>query len=356
MKAKRQSFRPAALVAAMAVAALQMCAPGAAQNLPGGTSQSIPVGDAPVVRVDLQSATRLIIKTSERRSVEIESTGVVVSQHFNAQQVGAALRPQIDIFAATVQGRMGQITLLPENFVLPPLRGGQHDGVEIRGADTGEVTITIPGSTALLIAHLERGRMVLRDYHEGIFISRVHNGSLMLNADSGAGFAEVARGLLVAQQSSFGRLRARTAVGNLLFEHCSARQIEVTSVLGNIVYDNGSFSSGLARFESLYGNVALGIGTGGVQIGAHSAAGRIYSSLDGRARVSGSGSDVQAQVNGGGPVVTASSGSGAVYLYGGSLRRERTMGNGWGVMRSIMSRRHPGPVKARTFAAPQHRV
>ncbi|MDP9111379.1 MAG: hypothetical protein M3M96_07085 [Candidatus Eremiobacteraeota bacterium] len=345
-----------ALAAAIAVAALQTCAAAVAQNLPGGTTQSIPVGDAPVVRVDLRSATRLIIKTAERRSVEIESTGPVVAQHFDAQQVGAALRPQIDIFAATVQGPMGQITLLPENFVLPPLRGGQHDGVEIRGIDVGEVTITIPESTALVIAHLERGRMVLRDYREGIFISRVHNGSLMLNGDSGAGFAEVARGPLVVQQSSFGRLRARTAMGNVLFEHCSARQIEVTSILGNIVYDNGSFGSGLARFESLYGNVALGIGTGGVRIGAHSAAGRIYTSLDGSARVSGSGSDLQAQVNGGGPVVTASSGSGAVYVYGGSLRRDRTMGNGWGMMRSIMPRRHPAPVKARTFGAPRHRV
>lgn len=251
---------------------------------------------------------------------------------------------------------MGQITLLPEDFVLPPLRGGQHDGVEIRGADVGEVTLTIPASTALVIAHLGRGRMVLRNYRDGVFIARVHNGSLMLNGDSGAGFAEVARGLLVAQQSSFERLRARTAMGNLLFERCSARQIEVTSVLGNIVYDNGSFSSGLARFESLYGNVALGIAMGGVQIGAHSAAGRIYSSLDGHARLSGSGSDVQAQVNGGGPIVTASTGSGAVYLYGGSLRRDHTIRDGWGTIRSIVVRHRPGQVKARTFAAPRHRV
>jgi len=343
------------LLAAPGLAIALAHVPAAAQGAASGTTQSIPVGDAVVVRVDLRSASRLTIKTSERHFVDIQAAGALVARHYDAAQVRAALRPQIEIFAATVQSPMGRITLLPESFVLSSLRGGPHDGVQIRGADAGDVTLTVPSSTALLIAHLGRGHMVLRDYRDGVFIARVHNGSLVLANDGGAGFAEVARGFVFAQHSSFERLRARTAVGNLLFERCNARQIEVTSVLGNIVYDNGSFESGLARFESLYGNVALGIAAGGVQIGAHSSTGRIYSRLNGRARVTGTGEDVQAQVNGGGPVVTASSGAGAIYLYGGSMRGQRPMGNGWGGMRSIVVRR-PREVRVRTSGASRHRV
>ena len=330
-------------------------APAAAQGALNGPTQSIAVGNGVVVRVDLRSANRLTIQTSARHFVNIQGAGTLAAQHYDPAQVRTALRPQIDIFAATVQSPMGRITLLPESFVLSSLRGGPHDGVQIRGEDAGDVTLTVPSSTALLIAHLGRGHMILRNYRNGIFITRVHNGSLVLSNDGGAGFAEVARGFVFAQHSSFERLRARTAVGDVLFERCNARQIEVTSVLGNIVYDNGSFESGLARFESLYGNVALGIAAGGVQIGAHSSTGRIYSRLDGRARISGSGEDVQAQVNGGGPVVTASSGAGAIYLYGGSMRGQRSMGNGWGGMRSIVVRR-PRAVRVRTSGGSRHRV
>lgn len=157
---------------------------------------------------------------------------------------------------------------------------------------------------------------------------RVHNGSFDAQNVSGAAFIEVARGQLEVRDSSFDQVRARTAVGKILFQHSSARQIEVNSVNGNIMYDDGSFGPGVASFESQKGNVALGI-NGGAQISAHSAGGKIFESFDHPAQVRGGGNDAQAIVNGGGPVITATSQSGNVYLYNGAFAAQPGLQRKW---------------------------
>ncbi|HXO16585.1 MAG TPA: hypothetical protein VN909_00285, partial [Candidatus Dormibacteraeota bacterium] len=75
---------------------------------------------------------------------------------------------------------------------------------------------------------------------------------------------------------------------------------------------------GLARFESEHGNVALGV-RGNAQIGAHSGAGHVISSFADDAQVRGDPTTKQATVGSGGPVVTATSRNGTVYLYSGSM-------------------------------------
>ena len=109
-----------------------------------------------------------------------------------------------------------------------------------------------------------------------------------------------------ATNSSFDRLRVRTATGNMFFRGCSSQQIQATSNYGSIVYDNGDFQAGLARFESDHGNVALGV-RGGAQIGAHSGSGHVVSNFQDGAFVQGNPETKQATVGGGGPVVTATS-------------------------------------------------
>jgi hypothetical protein len=184
------------------------------------------------------------------------------------------------------------------------------------------VIITIPASTALVLARVDRGPLTLRGYHNGAFVLQVLTGSVHLRNVTGTGFAQLVRGgPMVIQGSDFTRLRARTAVSNVFIGGTHSTQIEVTSIFGSIVYDNGTFAPGLARFESQYGNVALGVAGSGAQIGAHSNSGRVFTSFSRPVNLTNRNGNTQAIVNGGGPVVTATARNGAVLLYDGSLRQ-----------------------------------
>ena len=176
----------------------------------------------------------------------------------------------------------------------------------------------IPRGTALVTAHVGSGQLNLNGYH-GVFIAHVRDGGISLNHVDGSGYVEALRGPVNASNSSFNRLRVRTATGNMTFRGCTSHQIEASSKYGSIVYDNGKFQPGLARFESDHGNVALGV-RGGAQIGAHSGSGHIVSTFHNGAPANGNPNTAQETVRGGGPVVTAVSKSGSVYLYNGSVR------------------------------------
>jgi hypothetical protein len=167
-------------------------------------------------------------------------------------------------------------------------------------------------------AHVGTGQYNLSNY-SGAFIAHVDNGGITMNHVNGSGYAEAVNGPVHANNSTFDRLRVRTATGNMLFRGCTSHQIDASSQYGSIVYDNGTFQSGLARFESVHGNVALGV-RGGAQIGAHSGSGHIVSSFRDGAQVHNGSNMTQATVRGGGPVVTADSKNGTVYLYNGSVR------------------------------------
>ena len=312
--------------AAAALFALLLCTGRALPDQ--GTSLSLATGPAPVVRVQMRSGT-LIVRTAGVQTVLVSSSLPVRAKHFGPAAVQRALRSgDIPVFATSVQTRNGSITLPTEEFPITGLGDGGHDAVDIQGGNDGAaVTVTVPAGTALLWANVGRGSIAISGYG-GTFFARLHNGTLRLNGVSGAGYVEVARGPIIVQNSTFDRIRARTAVGRILFEHCTARQIEVSSINGNVVYDNGTFTPGLARFESTNGNVALGLASG-AQVGAHSASGHIFEGFDNGANVQGSKTDAQAIVGGGGPVVTASSTKGAVYLYNGAFKAHPRLRKQW---------------------------
>ncbi|HET9096945.1 MAG TPA: hypothetical protein VFN37_09805, partial [Candidatus Baltobacteraceae bacterium] len=115
----------------------------------------------------------------------------------------------------------------------------------------------------------------------------------------------------------------------IVFGNCNVRQIEASSINGSIAYDNGTFVPGVARFESQNGNVAIGVAGGGARIDAHSSGGRIFAGFEGGAAVSGSPTDAQVLIGSGGPVVTANSQRGGVYLYNGSLRAHGRLQGAW---------------------------
>jgi hypothetical protein len=291
--------------------------------------QVIAVSNSPVIRMQMRSGS-VTVRTWERSQVQISSTTPVRARHLEAQAVENGLPPEITIFDASIQTRDGPIILPPESFPLGSVLDDPHDGVLIFGGDEGaEITLTIPNSTAMLWAIVGSGRITINDYRGGTFVALIHTGAMHLQNVSGDGYAQVARGPMVVRNSAFNRIRARTAVGNIIFENCNVRQIVASSVNGSIAYDNGTFVPGIARFESQNGNVAIGVAGGGALIDAHSAQGKIFSGFSGAAAVSGSTTDAQAILAPGGPVITANSEHGGVYLYSGALRSHGRLQGAW---------------------------
>jgi hypothetical protein len=299
--------------------ALATAAPPAAH---AQTSIVLPAGDAPVVRVMMRSGT-LTIRIWNRSDVQVSSAQPVSARDFRPDAVARALTGNIPIFATSVFDAAGPITLPQEEFALAPLSAAPHQGIFVQAADA-DVLLTLPAGTALLLAGVQRGGIDVQDYH-GTFALLLHNGGMRLSNVAGTGYAQVARGRMTVSGSQFDRIRARTAIGNIIFQNCTSRQIQVSSVSGTLVYDGGSFQPGLARFETVFGNVAIGMGRD-AQVGAHSSVGRIYSIAGGGAVRAG---QTDAQIGSGRAVVTASSSHGAIFLYNGSLRSQQHLPAAW---------------------------
>ncbi|MDQ2681579.1 MAG: DUF4097 family beta strand repeat-containing protein [Candidatus Eremiobacteraeota bacterium] len=299
---------------------------------------SVAVSNPPVVRILLRGGT-LAIRTWDRPAVQVDSSDQFSTSHFNPNVVAKSVPVQINVPSGTIDGADGPVTLPVESFPLSSVSNSPHDGVVLKAAFANSTTVMIPQNTALLIVQIGRGRVQLSGYREGTFFIHTRAAGVFLNNDGGNGYVQSMRGPIVATDSKFSRLRARTALGNMRFERCHVTQIQANSIDGSIVYDNGSFEPGLARFESENGNVALGLAAGNnVQFGAHSQSGRIYSTFDRRADVSGNSTDKTATLGSGGPVVTASSHGGAVYLYDGTLGQHRNLGPNWQPARRVKSR------------------
>jgi Putative adhesin len=272
------------------------------------------VGMSPVLNVRLARG-KLTIQTWDRPQIMISSNQPVEVRQVPPEQVDSRIPKQLQFASQQIQTEHGDVTLPAESFVLPELGAGNHQALVAKGR--GPVTITIPRTTAMVIAHVRAGRLSIENYR-GLFILHGKSADIELDNVGGTGYVESLRGRVVASNSSFDRLRVRTATGNMLFRNCSSQQIQATSAYGSIVYDDGDFQPGLARFESDHGNVALGV-RGGAQIGAHSGSGHVVSNLQDDAFVKGDPGTKQATVGGGGPIVTATSKNGSVSLYTGSM-------------------------------------
>lgn len=303
-------------------------------------SQLIATSGSPIVRVQMRSGL-VRVRTWDKQQVQIQSSVPVQARHVGPQAVANVLRPDIPIFSMQVQTKNGPVTLPPEDFLLDPsLMIQPHDGVLVFGGDQqAQITLTIPNSTALFFGIVGRGGIDINGYRNGTFVAEVHTGGVHLANVTGNGYAEVARGPLIVQDSAFNSIRARTATGNIIFENCNVRQIEASTIDGNVAYDNGTFVPGIARLESQNGDVAIGIAGGGASIAAHSSGGKIFTGFSRAASVLGSPTDAQAVVGGGGPIVTANSSRGAVYLYDGALQSHGRLQGAWQTIGRLLQRR-----------------
>ncbi len=290
--------------------------------------QVIDASPGAIVRVNLREGD-VTVRTWNRPQIGIDGDpSLSVEKRTNA----APLTAPIPIPQMEQDTPNGSAALPPESFVAAPIPPGPHDVVIVKSSATtprAPLTVMVPNDAAFVYARAGSGKLDVSDYRGGTLVAVTRNGRLSLTNVGGTVFAQTFRGALVVRGSSFDRIRARSLFGNVSFEHCDARQIETTTADGSIVYDGGSFAPGLARFESTNGNVAIGA-SGSVQYGAHAVGdGHVYTNFNGRSRVDQRGTDTNAYVGDGGPLVTATTQGGNVYLYDGSLRSRTGLPPEW---------------------------
>ncbi len=340
-------------------ALLIMLAAGLASTIPArADTTTFDNLTAPIVRVNLRAGD-VTIRTWDRQSVEVTGESSLSILHRTMRQMPEAAPILIP------QARNGAASLAPETFVISSIAPGAHDAIVVKSTPqtpAGPLVVTVPNDAALVFVFARGGKLDVRDYRGGTFVGFTGRGRLALQHVGGTIFAQTGRGALVIGDAVTDRLRARTLYGDITFERCRSHQIEATSIDGSIVYDDGTFEPGLARFESTHGDVAIGTQSA-AEFGGHVAGdGRVFTQFQRGARVSGTQGDTNAIVGGGGPVVTATTQTGNVYLFDGTLRTRERLGAAWqqplaALQRGSGFRRESGPHDLTPIRAlPQPRI
>ncbi len=293
---------------------------------------------APIVRISVRAGD-VIIRTWDRPSVQVDGDATLSVERHTTKLPGG--ERSILIPEAEAKDARDTVTLPAESFVSAFIPPGERDLVSVHETSTdnaGAVTVTIPADSVFVFAHTSKGDLEVHDYHGGTFVGFASRGRLSLLGVGGTAFAQTGLGPLLVRGSNFDRLRARSLRGNVIFEHCAVRQIETTAVAGSIVYDAGTFGPGIARFESTSGNVAVGT-TSSADLGGRTMdGGHVYTNFTNGTAVDARDSETQAVVKGGGPVVTATSEVGNVYLYDGTLRDRSEMPPEWSAPEQTLQR------------------
>ena len=309
-------------------------------------SSSFVMGDQSVVSVWAGARSQVRIKGWDRPNVQFDTDDEAVQVMRRTITFGTAQTPlsvSIPPMPIAVRdpaaGGASRGTLPPEEFpYASDFRPGVHDSVRIVTGVESHLTVMVPASTALLDTRIRGSAGIINvdDYRGGTLFVTSGGGRTLLTDVMSAAFVQMLDGRLDVVDSSFDRLRARGNAANFVFEHNRARQIEVTTVSGSIVYDNGTFDPGLARFESTNGSIGIGVAAN-AQVAARSGDGRVYTMWDRRTPVDQRGDgDASATVAGGGPVVNAVTGHGNVYLYDGSLASRQTIPPEWRPIRQAI--------------------
>jgi len=318
-------------------------------------SGSFTLGDQSVVQVWAGARSVVTIKAWDRPNVQLDTDDESVQVNRRPITFGTAQTPlsvSIPLTNIAVRdpatGAVSRGTLPPEDFpYASDFRAGVHDSIRIVTAADSRVTVMIPATTAILDTRVRgAGILTIDDYHGGTLFVGSQGGRTVLTDIMSAAFIQMMNGRLEVVDSSFDRLRARGNNANFVFEHNRVRQIEISTVSGTIVYDNGTFDPGLARFESTNGSIAIGVASG-AQISARSSDGHVYSMWEKRTPIDQrSDGEASATVAGGGPVVNAVTAHGNVYLYDGALATRQTIPPEWRPVQEAMRQQQ------RQFQAP----
>ena len=320
---------------AAGLAALGLALAGAAiARIPalGAQSATIGVTDQPVVEIVARAPrTQIIVRSWDRPAIGLDSSDDRTTLDHEMNRFGPGGRPLgVQIPPAAYDAASGEPTVVPpEDFPYAAFRPGMHDVVTIAAPGGAHLVVTVPSTTGVLDVMSAGGSTEVEDYRGDNLLVVQRQGSIALTADRTAAFVQLNRGRLVARDDQFERLRARSNTAALIFAGCYSGEIEATTISGPIVYDDGEFDAGPARFDSLKGDIALGT-SAPAQIAGRAQSGRVYTAFGRGASVDQRSPGVAiATVGAGGSLVNAISALGDVYLYDGSLRGRRDLPAPW---------------------------
>ncbi len=257
------------------------------------------------------------------------------------------------------------LDLPPEDFPIDSLSPGLHDMItflqtkrprDFEGppGEPAHLAVTVPATTGAVFVRTGRGTVTIENYR-GTGLVFADNAQVFLNDVQGAFFLQVVSGKTYAVDSTFDRLRARSNTGSFVFERCASKQIDVQTYDGSIVYDDGRFAPGLARFASENADIAIGT-TSAAQLAGRSVEGHVYTNFERPAQID---APVPSQANAilgpGGPLVTVSTVRGSAFLYDGSMDNHRPLALEWRPVAGALTNRRRAYFPQR-FQPPRDRM
>ncbi len=311
--AHRRAYNGAVLKYAAAAALFAIASVAAGGSV---RADDIPTGPAPFVNVRLTSG-HVALAVWNRPFVRITTEG---SMSWRTVGVTLPAAAHMNMWAERTQTRRGPVGFSQETFVLPPI-AGKHRAVLARGA--GNVTVLVPQTASLVVVRIfGKGGIGVNGY-QGTLIATTRNGTILVRDVTGTAFLQALRGRIAVVNSTFDRVRARTGAGPIIFSRCNAGQIDATSVIGPVLYDNGTLGQGPVHFASEYGSVGVGIAN-------FSAA--PAQSVNGTATTS---------LGAGGAIVTATSMHGTAVIYHGSIATHPELLTRWPRLAPFLRRMAP---------------
>lgn len=311
------------------------------------------VSDQPVVII--QHSRPLQVRTWDRQQIAVEDGGEtptivrrMTSRPSGAPEASYSVPIPAEMVPTDPLGSEAPIALGAEEFpVITP--AGNHDSVRIQ-IPPSAASVMVPANTSVLVVG-GGGNTGITDYHGQLIIQQRY-GATLLRGVSGDAYVQNLRGPVFVRDSTFNRLRTRTAVSNTIFQRCTVKQIEASSVRGSILFDDGSFQPGLARFDTVNGHVAIGV-NGGANIGVRGSPGQIFQNFDRSGTFVDRGNgEANASVGGGGPLVNVITQQGKVFLYNGSVAAKGALPPHWGPVRNAID----SIERRRRNASPQMRA
>jgi len=259
-----------------------------------------------------------VIQTPQAPVIVIHSTGGLVTVtrgDGGAVRVIGAGNPTATTFQMTSDN---QGVMLPRGMGLPPRRftlPGVHEGtlgVRVENTDGGDITVYVPPRVAAVLVKMDGGDAALSQFR-GPYVVVSNGGSVDLNSLSGFGHVRTTTGRVTMDRVG-GNLHVETTFGSILGTGMATDRAEIKTQGGDIDWNFSRVASGPYRFTSGAGNVRVALdGRAAANIDVQSTRGSVVNRFDRQANVKfRSRHAVSMSLGGGGPQITAASGSGIV--------------------------------------------